>query len=287
MSEQDRSNNGADRSGDEAGVAANRELWESWAELHVDSEFYDVEGFVADPASRPLDSIVRGVVGDVSGARLLHLQCHFGLDTLRFPLMGAEATGVDFSENAIRAARELSDRTGIPATFIHSDVRSLPDVVEPGAYDVVFTSYGTISWLPDLQGWARSIATRLKPGGRFHIVDMHPALWIFDEEIAEPPLQVRYSYFDREAIRFERTGSYAVPEADIVSVEHSWQHTLEDMVMALIGEGLAIDSLREYDKVTWQHMPFMVRDAEGFWVLPSGVPDIPLLFSLSAHKPVQ
>ena len=271
---------------DRAAVESNRKLWDAWADLHVNSDFYDVEGFLADPASRPLDPIVLDLVGDVAGARLLHLQCHFGLDTIRLALMGAFATGVDFSGNAIRAARELSDRSGVPATFAQADVCALPAAVEQSSFDVVFTSYGTITWLPDLRPWAASIASRLKPGGRFHIVDMHPTLWVFDEEAAEPPIQVRYSYFDRDAVRFERQGSYAVPHADLVSVEHSWQHTFEDIVGSLLGEGLVIEELREYPKVTWQHMPFMVQDADGYWVLPAGMPEIPLLFSLTARKPL-
>ena len=270
---------------DRAAVESNRVLWNTWADLHVGSDFYDVEGFLADPDSRPLDSIERELIGDVAGARLLHLQCHFGLDTLRFARMGAYATGVDFSENAIHAARDLSERSGIPATFVHADVTDLPLAVEQGSFDVVFTSYGTITWLPDLSPWASGIASRLKPGGRFHIIDMHPTLWVFDEELAEPPIRVRYSYFDCEAVRFERTGSYAVPDADIVSVEHSWQHTFEDIVGSLRAQGLVIESLREYPKIAWQHMPFMVQDAEGFWVLPAGMPEIPLLFSVTARKP--
>ncbi len=270
---------------DLAAVESNRTLWEAWADLHVGSDFYDVEGFLADPASRPLDPIVLDLVGEVAGARLLHLQCHFGLDTIRFALMGAFATGVDFSETAIRAARELSDRSGVPATFVQSDVRSVPAVVEEESFDVVFTSYGTVTWLPDLAPWAATIASRLKPGGRFHIVDTHPTLWVFDEDLAEPPVQVRYSYFNRDAVRFERQGSYAVPHVDMLSVEHSWQHTFEDIVGSLLGEGLVIEELREYPKITWQHMPFMVQDADGYWVLPPDMPQIPLLFSLTARKP--
>ncbi len=279
--------NPSDERNDEdlAAVESNRRLWQAWADLHVGSDFYDVEGFLADPASRPLDPIVLELVGEVAGARLLHMQCHFGMDTLRFALMGAFVTGVDFSENAIGAARELSERSGIPATFVQADVRSLPAVVEDASFDVVFTSYGTITWLPDLAPWAATIASRLKPGGRFHIVDMHPTLWMFDDEPAEPALGVKYGYFGGDAIRFEYQGSYAVPDADYTSVEHSWQHTFEDILGALLGEGLTIESLREYPKLAWQYVPFMVRDAEGFWVLPDGMPQLPLLFSLTARKP--
>ncbi len=219
------------------------------------------------------------------GRRLLHLQCHFGLDTLRFALMGAYATGVDFSENAIRAARELSERSDIPATFVLSDVRSLPREIEADSFDIVFTSYGTITWLPDLRPWAETIASRLKPGGRFHIVDMHPTLWMFDDEPDKTALEVRYSYFGGDAIRFEYRGTYAAPDADIVSVEHSWQHDFEEIVGSLRRAGLEIDALREYPRLAWRYVDFMVQDADGFWVLPEGMPQIPLMFSLTARKP--
>jgi SAM-dependent methyltransferase len=266
-------------------LAANREVWQEWTRLHVTSAFYDVEGFVADPSSRPLDPLVRGLVGDVAGRRLLHLQCHFGMDTLRFALMGATVTGVDFSAEAIEAARSLAARLGIDAAFVESDVCDLPAEVPEGAFDVVFTSYGTISWLPDLRPWAAGIASRLAPGGAFHIVDMHPTLWMFDEETPEPPLPVRYGYFGREAVRFEQRGSYAAPDADYQAVMYSWQHTFEEIVSALLAEGLVLDSLHEYPYISWQHAPFMTRGDDGFWRMPAGEVEIPLMFSISARKP--
>jgi SAM-dependent methyltransferase len=266
-------------------IAANRELWDAWTGLHLQpTATYDVDGFVADPAGRPFDSIVRDVVGDVDGCRLLHLQCHFGLDTLRFALLGAQVTGIDFSPEAVAAARVLSERAGIPGTFVESDVRALPADVPEGAFDVVFTSYGTITWLPDLRDWARSITTRLAPGGRFHIIDMHPTLWIFDEEAEGPRFPIRYPYFSREVMRFDMHGSYAAPDADYHAPSYSWQHTFEEIVGSLLAEGLVLESLREYPKVAWKHAPFMVQDAEGFWTLPPDMPEVPLMFSLTARK---
>lgn len=266
-------------------VESNRRLWNDWTGLHVGSEHYDVEGFLADPSARPLDSVVRDVVGDVSGARLLHLQCHFGLDSLRLALMGAEVTGVDFSPAAIAAASDLSERAGIPATFVESDVCDLSAEVPAESFDVAFTSYGTITWLPDLRPWAEGIASRLVAGGRLHVIDLHPTLWMFDEEVAEPPMAVRYPYFGREAIRWEEHGSYAVPDADYQGESFSWQHTFEEIVGSLLSAGLAVESLREYPKIAWRHAPFMVQDAEGMWVLPPGACGIPLMFSVTARKP--
>ena len=269
-----------------SGVAANRELWNAWADLHVTSAFYDVDAFVADPKAHPLDSIVRETVGDVSGKRLLHLQCHFGLDTLRLALMGAQVTGVDFSPTAIAHANELSRRTGIPGTFVETDVRSLPAEVAPGSFDVVFTSYGAINWLPELTAWAETIASRLAPGGVFCIVEGHPSLWVWDEELPDPPLVVRYDYFgDGNPIVFPEKGSYAVPDADFEGESHSWQHTFEAIFGALLGAGLVIERLREYPRISWKQLPYLEQDDEGMWRLPEGMPEIPLLFALRARKP--
>jgi SAM-dependent methyltransferase len=265
-------------------IVANKELWDAWAELHVESDFYDVEGFLADPHASPLDVIVRELVGDVSAKRLLHLQCHFGMDTLRLALMGAIVTGVDFSPKAIAAARALAAAAGIEATFVESDVTQLAEEVPRDAFDVVFTSYGAISWLPALRPWAEAVASRLVNGGVLRVVDMHPTLWIFDEDSEEPTPVMRYSYFSREALRWEERGSYAAPDSDFESVSYSWQHTFEEIVGSLVGAGLSVESLREYPRIAWQHMPSMIRDDEGLWMLPPGAVDIPLLFSVTARK---
>ncbi len=267
-------------------LAANRELWQRWTVLHVPSGFYDVEGFVADPRSRPFDRIIAELVGDVSGLRVLHLQCHFGMDSLRFPLLGAaDVTGLDFSSEAVAAARELSARMGIAATFVEGDVTAPPDEIPEYAFDLVFTSYGTISWLPDLEPWARTIASRLVPGGVFKIADSHPTLWIFDDEAEDPELRVRYSYFMSEAFEWEEHGSYAVPLDEDTGVSHSWQHTFEDIIGALVRAGLVIEELREFPLLAWKYTPGMVEREPGLFGLPEGQPEVPLMFTLMARKP--
>ncbi|MDO8964122.1 MAG: class I SAM-dependent methyltransferase [Coriobacteriia bacterium] len=267
-------------------ISTNHALWEGWTDIHVGSAFYDVAGFVADPPARPLDRVVRGVVGDVAGKRVVHLQCHIGLDTVRFALMGASRVmGVDFSPKALEAARALAAAVSAEVEFVESDVTALVPAVPESSFDVAFTSYGTISWLPELTGWAAGIASRLAPGGVFHIVDMHPALWVFDDEAAAPPLTVRYPYFDTSPLYFVEEGSYADPSAPFRGESYSWQHTFEEIVTALIGAGLVIESLREYPVMTWPYAPFMVRDDEGFWRMPAEAGDVPLMFSISARKP--
>lgn len=267
-------------------LAANRDLWQRWTALHVPSDFYNVEGFVADPSSRPFDRIIAELVGDVSGLRVLHMQCHFGMDSLRFVLLGAaEVTGLDFSSEAVAAARDLSTRMGIPATFIEGDVTDPPAELAYGAFDLVFTSYGTISWFPDLEAWARTIASRLAPGGVFKIADGHPTSWIFDEEADDPELRVKYSYFRREAFPWDEHGSYAVPLDEDTGVSHSWQHTFEDIIGALLRAGLVIEELREFPLIAWKYTPGMVEREPGLFGLPDGQPEVPLMFTLTARKP--
>jgi SAM-dependent methyltransferase len=267
-------------------IRANRELWDGWAELHVASDFYNVEGFKAGRDT--LDAVELEGVGDVRGKSLLHLQCHFGLDTMSWARRGARAAGVDFSENAVAHARRLARELGIEARFMLADVTDTAAVLAQlggEQFDVVFTSHGTISWLPDLRPWARTVASALKPTGRFFISDCHPFTWVFDDERSDPGLEFRYEYFSREALRFEEKGSYAAPDADFRAVSYSWQHPFAEIVSSLAEAGLVIVSLREYPYLYWQWLPWMVKDAAGAYRMPDGVPEIPLMFSLVATKP--
>lgn len=267
-------------------IAANRDIWQRWTALHVPSDFYNVEGFIADPDARPFDSIVAGLVGgDLTGKRALHLQCHFGMDTIRLARLGAEATGFDFSPAAIEAARDLSARMGVPATFIEGDVLSPPAELPESVFDLIFTSWGVIAWLPDLDPWARTIASRLAPGGVFKIADMHPTLWVFDDEAEDPELRVKYSYFQRDALEWEERGSYAAPGEELIGTSHSWQHTFEEIIGSLVRAGLVIEELREYPLISWKFTPGMVEREPGLYGLPEGQPELPLTFTLTARRP--
>lgn len=267
-------------------VAANLELWEGWTDIHLAGSYYDVEGFVADPRSRPFDRVVHEVLGDITGKRVLHLQCHIGIDTLRLALAGAgSVTGVDFSPKAVAAARGIAERTGLDAAFVEADVTALPDSIPAAAFDVVFTSYGTIMWLPDLEPWADSIASRLAPGGVFHIVDGHPFASVFDDFAEEPPLSVRYPYFTREPLYFEEYGSYADRDAAFTADSYAWQHTMSEVVGVLARRGLIVRELREYPVIAWKAFDFLVEDGEGLWRMPPEAGDIPLMFALTVQKP--
>jgi len=270
-------------------VEANRGLWDAWTRLNLQSELYDVEGFVAG-RGRDLYAIDRAGPGDVRGKSLLHLQCHFGMDTIRWARHGATVTGVDFSPEAIAAARALATRMGVAATFVESDVYALPERLD-GKFDVVFTSHGVLGWLPDLDRWARVVAHFLAPGGIFYIVEAHPFLQIFDDRRAEPGLQLLYPYFHGpEPIREEHAGCYAEPDAPIRSVEHFWLHSMSEIIGSLLRAGLRIETFEEYPYLGWRFFPWMERGHDGWWRLPehAGLPtgpgSLPLMFSLTARR---
>jgi SAM-dependent methyltransferase len=268
-------------------LKANQATWNTWARYHVGSDFYDVEGFKAGVSRRRsgLDDLEIALVGDVTGKSLLHLQCHFGIDSLAWARRGARVTGVDFSDEAIAAARALAAELRLDATFVHSDLYELPNHLD-GQFDIVFTSHGVLGWLPDLDPWAKVIAHFLKPGGRFFIIEGHPFAFLFDDRRSEPELRVLYPYFHGpEPLREEEEGSYAAPDAPIHSVSYVWLHRLADIINALARAGLRVEAFEEYPFVGWRMLPWMEERADGSWQLPGGRGDIPLMFSLVALKP--
>lgn len=263
-------------------IESNRRLWNDWTGIHEKSEFYDVEGFRANPLR--LHSIEQEELGDVSGKSLLHLQCHFGMDTLSWASLGATVTGADFSDEAIKLARELSEETGVPATFVCANLYDLPDVLA-GQFDIVFTSYGVLWWLPDIERWGRVVSHFLKPGGTFYVAEAHPFFRIFDDE-HPTTLKTKYPYFQKEVLKLDVQGSYASgPDSEYRGVEYGWPHTLSDYINALIGADLQIEFLHEYPFLTWQAFPFMEKDANRYWRLKGGSEMIPLMFTLKARKP--
>ena len=266
-------------------VRGNQQLWEEWADINFRSTSYDVAGFKASPdALRPL---IREGVGDVAGKSLLHLQCHFGKDTLRWALLGATVTGIDFSAKAIVYAQQLATEMHISATYVQADLYDLPQVLhdQHEQFDVVFTSDGVLGWLPDLERWGEIVGMFLKPGGVFFLYEAHPTLMIFDD--AQPAeLRVKYPYFHQpEPLVFApHVGTYADPNAVVTQPEYAWQHSLADIVNPLLRARLRLDYLREYPQVSWQALPFLVPDAQGDWRLPPEYPLLPLSFALRAVK---
>lgn len=259
----------------------NREVWNELTPIHARSEFYDVEGFKAGKST--LKSIELEELGDVSGKSLLHLQCHFGLDTLSWARLGARVTGVDFSDRAIALARSLSKELGIEASFVCSNIYDLPKNLG-GDFDVVFTSYGVLAWLPDLKRWAEVINHFLRRGGTFYMVEIHRLLQVFDDSGDCNELRVINSYFptNDEPLRFEKTGSYADGSVLLDNESYEWTHSLGEVVSALTGAGLRIDFVHEFPVCCYKALPFMKEDEEGWWRLKGD--NIPLTFSLKATR---
>ena len=261
-------------------IETNRINWNEKTPIHAASEFYDVAGFKA--GSNTLKAIEREEVGPVSGKSLLHLQCHFGLDTMSWARLGAQATGVDFSNDAIELARALNAEVGTDARFICSDVYKLPDVLIE-EFDIVFTSYGVLCWLPDLDRWADVAFRYLKPGGTFYIVEFHPVLQTL-EASANGEARPLYSYFREELFFAGHEPSYA-GEGIIASPQYEWQHSLGEIVTVLVEAGLKIEFLHEFPYCYYQALPTMVQGADGWWRFPEKNDSIPQMYSIRATRP--
>ncbi|PWI47395.1 SAM-dependent methyltransferase [Candidatus Heimdallarchaeota archaeon B3_Heim] len=264
-------------------IEANRKRWNELADVHFKSEYYNVEKFREGGVS--ISGLEVKEVGDVNGKNLLHLQCHFGKDSLSWARLGAQVTGVDFSGKAIELATQLSKEVGINATFIQSEIENLDQSELPAnSFDIVFTSHGAIYWLPELKKWAQQIVYYLKPGGFFYIAEGHPMAMIFDDE-NEDDFKVLYPYFHlAEPLEFDYDESYASGDVKIKNTkEYGWVHDLGYIVNNLIDAGLRIDFINEYPFVSWKMFPFL-EEREGWWYLPEKYQKIPLTFTLKATK---
>lgn len=256
----------------------NKSRWNRLVKIHQESAFYDIESFKKGKSS--LNFIELEEVGEVRGKSLLHLQCHFGMDTISWARLGARAVGVDFSENAIELARSLSAEMGQSARFICSNIYDLKDALDE-KFDIVFTSYGTIGWLPDIQRWADIVSHFLKEGGAFYIVDFHPFLWTFDDNFEK----IQYSYFHTgEPFEEIVQGSYANREADFSHKSYGWNHTLSDVINALIQQNLRIEFLHEFPLSVYNCFPNLVKGADGWWRLREPRDTLPMTYSLKAGK---
>lgn len=271
-------------------LRANRKLWDAWTAIHTASEFYDVPAFRDGRDPVRIREYERAEVGPVAGKSLLHLQCHFGLDTLSWARLGANVTGADFSEKAIEAARALAQDVGMPASFVVSNLYDLPDAIA-GEFDIVYTSRGVLGWLPDIVGWARVAAHFVKPGGILYVTEIHPVAQAFENEgVAPGELRLAYPYWSHEEpLTFDVQGSYADPAAPTAPglVEHGWDHSLGEIVTALIDAGLRIEFLHEFDHCEWA-LDFLVEGEDGRWRLPADAKgQLPLFFSIRATKPTE
>ncbi|MCE7742834.1 MAG: methyltransferase domain-containing protein [Candidatus Heimdallarchaeota archaeon] len=261
----------------------NLDRWNETSAIHAKSDEYDLESFMKGRNS--LHEIELNELTDVKGKTLLHLQCQFGMDTLSWARMGASrVVGIDFSNVAIDLANSINEELKLPAEFICSNIYDLPDVLEE-EFDIVFTSYGVLVWLPDLDKWAKIVARYVKKGGTFFIAEFHPFMWIFDDE-NKSELVYRYPYFQgKEPLHFTSEYTYTDQDETIKNVEtYEWQHTFGDIITALINEGLTIKSVKEYPYTLFPQFPFVEEVEKGIWKFRDDKYNVPMIYSIKATK---
>lgn len=257
--------------------AVNKELWDHWASLHPSSDFYKNDDFVNSQMA--LNDIELDLLPNLEGKSVLHLQCHFGQDTISLKKLGAQkAVGLDFSGEAVKQARLLSARCGQEVSFVESDVME-PVEELLGSFDLVFASYGVIGWHPDASKWMDAAFSYLKPGGELILVDFHPVLWILDSDFKE----IAYSYFNQGVITESRSGSYASPEAKEMK-NHTWNHSLSDFILPIVDhQDRTLVYFNEYDWSPYQLFEstspapgrFQIKGKEGMF---------PLVYAMKARK---
>lgn len=263
-------------------AAANRLQWDERVGIHAASRFYDVDGWLhvrPGPRRREVD-----VLGDVEGLELVHLQCHFGLDTLAWADAGARVTGVDFSTEAIRVARELAERAGLAgrARFVCADVLDAGDALDHVTFDIVYVSLGSLCWLPSVDRWADQAAALVRPGGRLYLHDVHPVAW----SLADESTELQYTYFEEvEPFTYDSVDTYTDADRSRVHTRgYEWNHSIGQVVTALIDRGLRIDRLEEHDWTVHQRFPWLVEVRPGEWSSPPDMPRLPLTFTVVATR---
>jgi len=255
----------------------NKRSWNKRTAVHKDSAFYDLASFKKGTSS--LNKIELDELGDVKGKTLLHLQCHFGMDTMSWAREGATVTGVDLSDEAVKLAKEINTELGLAAEFICCNVYDLQKHLDK-KFDIVFTSYGTIGWLPDLDKWAEIVSYYLKPGGIFYIADFHPALWMMDDDFK----YIRYSYFNVQTITEEISGTYSDRDAPIKSIEHGWNHPFTEILNSLIRHGLEIVQFNEFSYSPYNCFNNLEQGEDGMWRIKGMEEKLPMMYSIKAIK---
>lgn len=270
----------------DAFFAANRATWDERVAIHLKDEtgMYRMTDFRAGIDT--LFPVEAAEIGDVAGRRLVHLQCHFGKDTLCLARRGAVATGLDFSPAAIAAARSLAAEVGVPARFVQGNVYDAPDLVGRSAYDIAYVTWGAINWLPDIRRWARVVAETLVPGGRLYLAEAHPTILAFDEIAGV--IRPGYDYVtpaDRPIAEDIDTTYTGAPDRLRSTRTYEWVHPLSAILTGLAEAGLRLTFFHEHELLPWRLFPMMVAGAAADqFVLPRDVPRLPLAFSLGAVK---
>lgn len=258
-------------------IEINKKSWNARLESHLASAFYDMPGFLEGNSS--LNKIELDLLGDVKGKKILHLQCHFGQDSISLSRMGAEVVGVDLSDKSIEKAKALALETNTSAKFICCNIYDADKYLQE-EFDIVFTSYGTISWLPDLDKWSALISNFLKPSGEFIFAEFHPLVWAWDDDFTE----IKYYYNNVEPIAEEESGTYADKEADIKQAFVCWNHGIGEVVNSLLHNGLHIEDLQEYNYSPYPFVSDTLKIAERKYQIKHFGDKLPLVYSLKARK---
>lgn len=255
----------------------NKATWNRKVKVHAKSDMYNMEAFKNGKSTLMPYEIE--ALGDVSGKSLLHLQCHFGQDTLSWSRLGAKCTGIDLSDEGIKLAKSLNEELKLDARFVCCNVLDTSIFIKE-TFDIVFTSYGVIGWLPDLKPWGKMIAERLKKGGIFFMAEFHPIVWIFDYLEGKPIM--KYGYMQDAVIYEEYEGTYANQDSKMVSKEYGWNHGLGEVVNALTEAGLHIEYLKEYNESPYDVLLNLEKTDSGMYVTKDKL--YPLIFTLKATK---
>ena len=252
-------------------ITINRYSWDMRTEIHFRSEMYDVEGFLK--GSNKLNEIELDELPDVRGKRLLHLQCHFGMDTLSWAQRGAKVTGVDFSPAAIKRANELKEKSGLKAEFICADIGEFAERSRP-EYDIVFVSYGALNWLPDMNEWANVVSKNLKVGGQVCLVEFHP---VYDFVTGN-------SYFHSDEPDIEEEGTYTENCPGKLMPLVTWSHPISEVINSLIEAGMRIESFKEYPFSPYDCFADLEERESGRFYLSGTKHEVPLVYSLKGIK---
>ena len=259
-------------------IKINKALWNKKTSIHLNSSFYDNDSFMKGKTS--LKEIELDLLGDLKGKKILHLQCHFGQDTLSLARMGARVTGVDLADKAIDQAKKMAKQLGLEsqASFICCDVLELDQFLKD-EFDIIFSSYGTIGWLPKIEKWGQLIAHFLKPNGQFIFAEFHPFVWMLDDDFK----QLEYPYFNKKTFYEEYTNSYTDGKGHEPIMGYSWNHPISEVLQVLLANGLQIQDFQEYDYSPYDCFPNTVKHKKGFQ-LKGFEGKLPMVYALVAEK---
>lgn len=255
----------------------NKESWNKRTDVHIDSDFYDMKGFMQGHTS--LKEIELGLLGDIKGKSILHLQCHFGQDSLSLQRMGAQVTGVDLSDKSIDKARQVAKELNLDTEFICCDLYDAVNHIDK-KFDMVFTTYGTVGWLPDMDKWAHVVSHFLKPNGTFIFADFHPVVWMMDDDFET----VSYNYFNSGPLIEKLSGTYTNPEAELNQVYVDWNHGIGEVVNSLIKNGLQIQLLDEFDYSPYNCFRHTVEFEPGKYRIKHMDNKLPMVWAIKAQK---